>query len=96
MPRRYVFSLVRCVPNPRTGEFVNVGAIAGDPESEDWSVRQVGQWITAVRAATRHQAITLGAEPGTRGGPTVFSLIHTHCQRRPPDGTGSGPATSPS
>jgi RNA-directed DNA polymerase len=54
------------------------------------------QWITAVRAATRHQAITLGAEPRTQGGPTVFSLIHTHCQRRPPDGTGSGPATSPS
>jgi Protein of unknown function (DUF3037) len=38
---RYLYSLVRCVPDPRTGEFVNVGAIAGDPESEDWSVRQV-------------------------------------------------------
>jgi RNA-directed DNA polymerase len=50
------------------------------------------QWIAAVRAATRHQAIALNARPGTTGGPTVFSLIHTHCQRRLPDGTGSGPA----
>ena len=50
------------------------------------------QWITAVRAATRHQAITLDARPGTPGGPAVFSLIHTHCRRRLPDGTGSGPA----
>jgi RNA-directed DNA polymerase len=50
------------------------------------------QWITAVRAATRHQAITVEARPGTQGGPAVPSLIHTHCQRRLPDGTGSGPA----
>lgn len=39
--RHYVYSLVRCVPDPRTGEFVNVGAIVGDPESGDWSMRQV-------------------------------------------------------
>ena len=39
--RRYVYSLVRCVPDPRTGEFINVGAIVGDPESGDWSMRQV-------------------------------------------------------
>jgi hypothetical protein len=38
---RYVYSLVRCVQDPRTGEFVNVGAIAGDPSTGDWSVRQV-------------------------------------------------------
>lgn len=38
---RYVYSLIRCVPDPRTGEFVNVGAIAGDPSTGDWSVRQV-------------------------------------------------------
>ena len=39
--RRYVYSLVRCVPDPRTGEFINVGAIVGDPDSGDWSMRQV-------------------------------------------------------
>ena len=38
---RYVYSLVRCVPDPRTGEFVNMGAIAGDPSTGDWAVRQV-------------------------------------------------------
>jgi RNA-directed DNA polymerase len=50
------------------------------------------QWITAVRAATRHQAISLHARPGTQEGPAVPSLIHTHCRPRLPDGTGSGPA----
>lgn len=38
---RYVFSLVRFVPDPATGEFVNVGAVAGSEESSDWAVRQV-------------------------------------------------------
>ena len=38
---RYIYSLVRCVPDPRTGEFVNMGAIAGDAETGDWSIRQV-------------------------------------------------------
>jgi hypothetical protein len=38
---RYVYALVRCVPNPRTGEFINMAAIAGRPETGDWSVRQV-------------------------------------------------------
>jgi len=37
-----VYSLVRCVPDPQTGEFVNLGAIAGDPATGDWSVRQIG------------------------------------------------------
>src|SRR6516225_4257050 len=50
------------------------------------------QWTKAVRVATRHQAISLDARPGTQGGPAVFSLIHTHCQRRLPDGTDGGPA----
>jgi RNA-directed DNA polymerase len=49
-------------------------------------------WITAVRAATRHQAFSLHARPGTQEGPAAPSLIHTRCRRRPPDGTGSGPA----
>ena len=50
------------------------------------------QWIKAVRKATRHQAIALGTRPGTQGGPAVFSLIHSHCRRRLPDGADSGPA----
>jgi Protein of unknown function (DUF3037) len=39
--RRYIYSLIRCVPDPQTGEFLNVGAIAGDPATGDWSMRQV-------------------------------------------------------
>ena len=39
---RFVYSLVRCVPEPRTGEFINIAAIAGDPLTGDWTVRQVG------------------------------------------------------
>lgn len=39
---RYVYVLVRCVPEPRTGEFINMAAIAGRPEVGDWSIRQVG------------------------------------------------------
>lgn len=36
----YVYSMVRYVPNPASGEFVNVGAIAGSDEAGDWSLRQ--------------------------------------------------------
>lgn len=39
---RFLYSLVRCVPDPRTGEFINLGAIAGDPTTGEWSLRQVG------------------------------------------------------
>lgn len=39
---RYVYVLVRCVPEPRTGEFINMAAIAGRPEVGDWSIRRVG------------------------------------------------------
>lgn len=38
---RYYYALVRCVPNPRTGEFINIGAIAGNPETGDWSIREL-------------------------------------------------------
>jgi DUF3037 family protein len=38
---RYVYALVRCVPSPRTGEFINMAAIAGQPDTGDWSIRQV-------------------------------------------------------
>jgi hypothetical protein len=41
MTYRYFFSIVRCVPNPRTGEFINVGAIAGSSDAGDWAVREV-------------------------------------------------------
>jgi hypothetical protein len=33
------FSLLRFVPDPARGEFINVGAIAGDSDSGDWDLR---------------------------------------------------------
>lgn len=38
---RYVYSVVRYVPSPASGEFVNLGAIVGSEESGDWSMRHV-------------------------------------------------------
>jgi hypothetical protein len=58
---RYLFSLVRCVPDPRTGEFVNVAAIAGDPSTGDWSIRQVSNESHVRKLAG---AVELGAVHG--------------------------------
>lgn len=52
---KYIYSLVRCVPEPRTGEFVNVGAIVGRPDGRDWAVRRVSSDKRALRLG--------GAEP---------------------------------
>jgi len=37
----FSFSLIRFVPDPAKGEFVNIGAIAGDDAAGDWELRQV-------------------------------------------------------
>lgn len=44
---RYVYSLIRFVPDPARGEFVNVGAIAGSEESSEWQVRQIENPVRA-------------------------------------------------
>lgn len=51
MARRFLYCLVRCVPDPRTGEFINIGAIAGSPDGGDWAVRQVSSDRRALRLA---------------------------------------------
>src|SRR5713101_9697542 len=38
---RYLYSVVRFVPDPARGEFVNVAAIVGNEETGEWDVRQV-------------------------------------------------------
>jgi hypothetical protein len=43
----YKFSLIRFVPDTARGEFVNIGAIAGDDESEDWDVRWISNYARA-------------------------------------------------
>ena len=44
---RHVYSLIRFVPDPARGEFINVGAVAGSEESSDWAVRQVSNPVRA-------------------------------------------------
>ena len=44
---RYSYSLVRFVPDPVRGEFVNVGAIVGSDESSEWAVQQVDNPLRA-------------------------------------------------
>lgn len=70
---RFVYSLVRFVPDPARGEFVNVGAIAGSEESSDWAVRQVGNPARA-RSLGPHEA--LGAVWSLIG--RVGSVIDEH------------------
>lgn len=43
----YVFSVIRFVPDPARGEFVNIGAVAGDDEAGDWEVRLIGNFKRA-------------------------------------------------
>jgi hypothetical protein len=44
---RFVYSLIRFVPDPARGEFVNVGAVVGSDESSEWEVRQVENPVRA-------------------------------------------------
>jgi hypothetical protein len=44
---RFVYSLIRFVPDPARGEFVNVGAIVGSDSSSEWQVRQVENPVRA-------------------------------------------------
>jgi hypothetical protein len=55
---KYVYSVVRFVPNPARGEFVNVGAILGSEDSSEWQVRQVEN---PIRARAVDESGVLGA-----------------------------------
>lgn len=50
---KHMFSLIRYVPDPVRGEFVNVGAIAGSDESSEWEIRQVDNPARARRLDER-------------------------------------------
>src|SRR5487761_1117631 len=53
---RFVYSLIRFVPDPARGEFVNVGAIVGSEESSEWQSRQVDNLVRA-RAIDEHKSL---------------------------------------
>jgi hypothetical protein len=44
---RHIYSVVRFVPDPARGEFVNVGAIVGSEESSEWGLRQIENPVRA-------------------------------------------------
>lgn len=44
----YFFSLIRFVPDTARGEFVNIGAIAGDERTGDWAVRWISNYSRAI------------------------------------------------
>ncbi|MDQ6945670.1 MAG: DUF3037 domain-containing protein [Actinomycetota bacterium] len=53
---RFVYSIVRFVPDPARGEFVNVGAIVGSEESSEWQYRQIEN-PTRARALDERQTL---------------------------------------
>jgi len=53
---RFVYSVVRFVPDPARGEFVNVGAIVGSEDSSEWDVRQIANPVRA-RAVDDRKAL---------------------------------------
>ena len=53
---RYIYSVIRFVPDPARGEFVNVGAIVGSEESSEWQVRQIENPVRA-RAIDEHASL---------------------------------------
>jgi hypothetical protein len=53
---RFVYSVVRFVPDPARGEFVNVGAIVGSEESSEWQLRQIDNPVRA-RAIDDHRTL---------------------------------------
>jgi DUF3037 family protein len=50
----YFFSMLRFVPDPARGEFINIGAIAGDDHAADWEMRLISN-------LSRARAIDAGA-----------------------------------
>lgn len=67
---RYVFSTVRVVPNPATGEFANVAAIVGSDETGEWAVRGIGNEKRA-RQFCGHYALMAGHDFVSRIGLTL-------------------------
>ncbi|HEX7292083.1 MAG TPA: DUF3037 domain-containing protein [Conexibacter sp.] len=43
----YTYTLIRFVPDAARGEFVNIGAIAGDEKADDWDVRWISNYTRA-------------------------------------------------
>jgi RNA-directed DNA polymerase len=82
---------LRCLQQQR-GRCPLCGGLLLHADREPQHPDEWEQWITATRQATRHQAIAVDTGPRPPDQPIIVRLIHTHCRRRLPDGTGSRPA----
>jgi hypothetical protein len=69
----YSFSLLRFVPDPARGEFVNIGAIAGDEDGGDWELRLVSN-LRRARAIDSSGAL-----------PAAMALVTALQERLPED-----------
>lgn len=58
-PVRHVYSTVRVVPNPATGEFANLAAIAGSDLTGEWTIRSI-QNERRARVFCGHHALVAG------------------------------------
>lgn len=54
---RHIYSLIRFVPDPARGEFINVAAVAGSEESSEWGIRQISNAKRA-RAIGQHDTLS--------------------------------------
>ena len=64
---RYLYSAIRVVPNPASGEYINMGVIAGSDKSGDWALRGL-QDERRVRHFCSPEVITAAREFMTRVG----------------------------
>jgi hypothetical protein len=64
---RYLYSAIRVVPNPASGEYINMGVIAGSDQSGDWALRGL-QDERRVRHFCSPEVITAAREFMTRVG----------------------------
>ena len=55
---KHIYSLIRFVPDPARGEFVNVGALVGCEDSSEWGIRQISN---ARRARALEPSVALDA-----------------------------------
>lgn len=50
---RYLYSIIRFVPEPVRGEFINLGVVAGDASGKDWHLVHVANFQRATSAGSK-------------------------------------------
>lgn len=50
---RYVYSVIRFVPEPARGEFINIGVVAGRHDGQEWHLKHVTNFQRALSAGSK-------------------------------------------